>query len=251
MEEIWKDVVGFEGRYQVSNMGNVKSLRYGGRGGEKNMKPTLHHTGYKIVGLGSAKKIYGVHVLVAKAFVEKPNGKDFVNHIDGNKQNNCADNLEWVTARENIQHAIKVGLRDPHNVPKRYGDDNHASKPVYQFDICGNLIKIWGGHSEAARGVGCTSCSISHVVDKPGKTMKGFVWLSSADLFEHWRSDKKNRAARKREILQLSADGEIVRRWGDISEIESEGLFSVSGVKGCCKKDRKTHGGYVWRYAAD
>ena len=110
MQEIWKDIAGFEGRYQVSNKGNVKSLYFLGHNAEKLMKLSNHHSGYLIVQLGKhPAKTYLVHQLVARAFIPLVNGKKFVNHIDGNKHNNCVDNLEWVSHEENIKRSYERG----------------------------------------------------------------------------------------------------------------------------------------------
>ena len=121
--EAWKDVVGYEGFYQVSNMGNVRSvprvLLYERNGNtfkrnipHKIMKPTKTEFGYLIVSLTKEKtKIQGrIHRLVAEAFLPNPENKRCVNHKDGNKENNCVENLEWVTYSENMQHAADSGL---------------------------------------------------------------------------------------------------------------------------------------------
>lgn len=121
-EEKWRDVEGYEGLYQISNFGRVKSFHYGI---EKFLKSRISNTGYSVAGLskhGSLKEI-GVHILVARAFVENPENKPFVNHIDGNKSNNHADNLEWTTNKENIRHAWKLGLIKP-----RIGTKHHGAK---------------------------------------------------------------------------------------------------------------------------
>jgi hypothetical protein len=121
--EIWKDITGFEGRYQISSLGKVKSLAKNVvtyRGGvlrypDRILKPSKSPTGYLVVALynnGQRKDIH-VHKLVALAFVVNTNSKPQVNHIDGNKSNNHADNLEWVTSSENHRHAFKLGLRKP------------------------------------------------------------------------------------------------------------------------------------------
>ncbi len=107
--EIWRDIEGHEGFYQVSNFARVKSLR---RKKTRIIKPDIIHTGYLRVTLyknGEAHNCY-VHVLVAKAFVPNPNNKSQVNHIDGDKFNNCPENLEWTTPSENIIHAFEMGL---------------------------------------------------------------------------------------------------------------------------------------------
>ena len=124
MEEIWKDIKGYEGYYQVSNLGRVKSLeRYievhrqdGDRmqyQPEVIMSQIVNFCGYLIICLRKPRekrKKFMVHRLVAQAFIPNPKNKEQVNHIDGNKQNNCVDNLEWATPSENMLHARKTGL---------------------------------------------------------------------------------------------------------------------------------------------
>ncbi len=103
MEEVWKDVIGYEGLYEVSNMGRVKTLKYGK---SKILKNINHNQGYKMVRLyidGKGKTIK-VHRLVALAFIDKnlpSNHKLVVDHIDNDKQNNCLSNLQIITTREN------------------------------------------------------------------------------------------------------------------------------------------------------
>ena len=124
MEEVWKDINGYEGIYQVSNLGRVKAVErtwYSGRNGcikktkpEHIMKYRLaKNTGYcllKLTKYGKEKHVF-VHRLVAETFIPNPNNLPEINHIDGNKENNCINNLEWCTAKENISHATKNKLR--------------------------------------------------------------------------------------------------------------------------------------------
>lgn len=111
MKEIWKDIAGYEGLYQVSNFGRVKSLNYNKTGISKCLVPKKNNS-YNMVCLckGGVHKYVSIHRLVANAFIPNPENKLEVNHIDGNKSNNLISNLEWVTSSENTRHAIdKLG----------------------------------------------------------------------------------------------------------------------------------------------
>ena len=110
MQEIWKDVVGFEGLYKVSNFGNVISTRRNYSKGTWYLKP-FYNGGYLRVSLvvNCKKKSFLVHRLVAEAFIPNPDNRDTVNHIDGCKTNNHVENLEWTTPSENQIHLVKGG----------------------------------------------------------------------------------------------------------------------------------------------
>lgn len=113
--ELWKPVAGFEDRYQVSNLGNVRSIQTNhGKYQEKLLKQNRTSTSdYAYVKLTVKDKTtqHSVHRLVAKAFIPNPENKPTVNHIDGNKLNNNACNLEWNTYSENLKHAHSTGLK--------------------------------------------------------------------------------------------------------------------------------------------
>lgn len=123
MKEVYKDITGFEGYYQVSNFGNIKSLdRYINQINhlvltkrhvkERILKHKIKANGYPSTHLikGSIEKYYSVHRLVAIAFIPNPKHYPEVNHIDGNKENNTFSNLEWCTSKYNHEHAKKTGL---------------------------------------------------------------------------------------------------------------------------------------------
>ena len=105
MKEIWKPVIGFEGIYEVSNLGNIASLNYRGRNKRGLLKPKPHN-GYYGITLCKEKQKYDflVHRLVADAFIPNPDNFPQVNHIDENKRNNIVSNLEWCTAKYNLNY---------------------------------------------------------------------------------------------------------------------------------------------------
>lgn len=115
MKEIWKDIEGYEGLYQISNFGRVKSLpkKNGNSYQEERILKPKNNQGYMQVNLYKNKKCKSIviHRMVAKAFIKNEYNKREVNHIDGNKANNRVDNLEWCTPSENQKHAYRIGLK--------------------------------------------------------------------------------------------------------------------------------------------
>lgn len=108
MQEIYKPIKGYEGLYEVSNLGNVKSFKHKQ---PMILKPKMIK-GYPTVSLcvnGQCKQ-FGIHRLVAESFITRITDKNEINHIDGNKANNRVDNLEWCTHTENVRHAFRTGL---------------------------------------------------------------------------------------------------------------------------------------------
>ena len=132
MEEIWKDIPGYEGLYQVSNFGNIKSLNWKNMGKAKNMYLKPHCHGYLQIELfnNGVKKTYMVHRLVAQSFIDNPGGYPFVNHKDENKTNNCAWNLEWCTAKYNSNYGTL-----PQRISERCKNDPRISKAVFQYKM--------------------------------------------------------------------------------------------------------------------
>ena len=151
MEEVWKDIEGYEGLYQVSNLGNVKSWHtHGGKCGAL-LNTTLNKDGYCIVTLHkeSKHKSYLVHRIVAYLFITNVHNKPHINHIDGNKQNNKINNLEWVTPIENYIHAIKNDLINQSRITRHRGINHHKTKlneqqvkEIYKLAIHDNIKMV-------------------------------------------------------------------------------------------------------------
>lgn len=181
MEEIWKDIKDYEGLYQVSSYGRVKSLarprkmprnlfRYTE---EKILKWQFNKKGYMRVILykNGKNQIFFIHRLVAETYIPNPYGKSDVNHKNGIKTDNRVENLEWCTTKENIRHSWSIGLRK-----KRIGKENHLSIIVEQYDIQGNFIQEWNGISEAGRQLRINPTNISYCCKGKRKTAGGYKW---------------------------------------------------------------------------
>lgn len=176
-DEVWKDIPNYEGLYQVSNLGNVKSLNYKKKGISKELKPVLYFGKYKSVSLfkNQIKKVFLVHRLVAITFIPNNEDKPFVNHKDGNKLNNIVENLEWVTNSENQIHAHKMKLNFSPSEGK-FGKNNHLSKSIIQYNLNYKKINEFGGIREAERITGIKKSSIINCCKKTQKTAGGFIW---------------------------------------------------------------------------
>lgn len=179
MIEVWKDIKDYEGLYQISNLGRVKSLKYRKSNKERILilNGAAKH-GYYMVGLckNHKRKYVTVHRLVAEAFIPNPDNKPQINHKDENRRNNCVDNLEWVTAKENLNYGS-------HNEKMTYTMHKVLSNQV----LCVETGLVYNSMKEAARKTGisvsgiCLACKNHPIKDSRGywytpKTASGYHW---------------------------------------------------------------------------
>lgn len=179
MEEIWKDIKGYEGLYQVSNLGRVKSLEHWSNSDNYKKMYTgkiltgilVKTNGYLKVTLSKNGKTnqLQIHRLVAEAFIPNVNNYPVVNHKDENKLNNCINNLEWCTYKHNNNYG---------NRSEKYSKTRkmNKTKNVYQYDLEGNLINIFKNIKEAKKNLNIFNDSISRCCRKIQKTAGGFKW---------------------------------------------------------------------------
>jgi hypothetical protein len=174
MSEIWKDIIGYEGLYQVSNLGRVKScekLIAHFRGGnrvlpEKLRNPSLDSDGYLVLDLykEGKGKFFKVHRLVGFAFLEVFENKNQINHINGIKTDNTVSNLEWCNQSENQIHAYKANLKIPQI-------NNEKAVLMYKKGSS-EFVKEFKSISEASNYLSCTKSDIVNVLKKRQKSVR-------------------------------------------------------------------------------
>lgn len=181
--EIWKEIPGYEGLYQVSNLGRVRTIeRYvTEKNGKTRIKKSIirkfvvSNSGYAQVTLTCKykMKLCTVHRLVAITFLEKVSGKNIVNHINGIKTDNSLSNLEWCNKSENELHSYRV--LNKINIPK--GKPNYLSmKKVCQYDLKGNHIKTYDSITMASKETNTNRQKISDVCIGKRKKTNNFIW---------------------------------------------------------------------------
>jgi len=162
--EKWIPISGFNGEYEISDFGRVKSNKYNR---SKILKLNKHNKGYVKVNLTFNKKVYSkyVHRLVAEAFIKNHHNYKQINHKDENKLNNQCDNLEWCDCKYNINYGNGIKHRK-----------SKLCKKVIQSDLEGNIIKIWNSIIEAEIEGGFTNSNITKCCKGDIKTHGGYIW---------------------------------------------------------------------------
>lgn len=176
--EVWKDIKGYEGLYQISSIGQVKALARKGNGFRKydNIKIiNPNDDGYIVAHLtnnkGEKKKI-SVHRLVASAFIPNPENKKEINHINCVRDDNRVENLEWCTTKENTEHAFKMGTRSG-----TYGLKNNLAIPV-QCCVTGDIMN----HNQAAKISGYSASHFGMMMMGRAKNKTNFIRINDPDF---------------------------------------------------------------------
>ncbi|MBP5725348.1 MAG: HNH endonuclease [Bacteroidales bacterium] len=228
--EVWKDIEGFEGLYEVSNHGNVR------RSDTKvQKKASLNRYGYPQVNLYKNNKSHlkRVHRLVAVAFVENHNPEkyDCINHKDENPCNNYFENLEWCDRKYN----------------NNYGSHNAKcsishSIPIEQYTLDGQFIKEWSSATSASRELGIPQMAINSCCLRKKKYNQagGFLWKFKNDENPVTYKHGKN-------VEKFSLDGELLETYENITIAAKENCILITSISQCINGHYKTAGGFIWK----
>ena len=266
MSEVWKDIEGYEGRYQVSNLGRVRSLdrtetskrhgepcdiRYQG----KILSPTLGKNGYKRVNFkkNGYQKAYYVHRLVATAFIPNPENLPAVNHKDECRTNNQADNLEWCTFEYNNNYGGHTS---------RMADKNKKYQ-VAMFTMDGQLERTFPSLVDAARFIGdakydggigdaCRGIKLSSKGHRWSFIIDGVIQPLKPLRTEEQRAEsnrlKSQNSAESRPILQLDKAGNQIARFESAAAAARALGIQSANIRKCARNERPYAGGYRWKY---
>lgn len=247
--ETFKDINGYEGKYQVSNYGRVRSLsRY--RDNNKNnayqkgiiFKQSTGKKGYIHVTLyknGKYKRRL-VHRLVAQTFINNEYNLPTVNHKDENKTNNTINNLEWCTQQYNNTY----GHRIEKMVEKK-------AVEIVQIDVNDNYIKVWKNIEDVGRKLKISGSVIVGCCNGNYKTACGYKWMYKTEYDKINKSKAIKYKFRNKPFVQLTLNGEYIREWYSLMEMHKDLGFGISCISNCLNKHILTSNGYKWIYLSE
>lgn len=283
----WRPLPGYEERFEISNYGDIHMLDhiFIDKAGKKwhkkeeykwseNYQPGGgNHRNYLYVYLSGVNKFYA-HRLVASVFLPKPEGKDEVNHKDGNghnnycgcKENNYEDsNLEWVTRLENCQHASRTGLINRTSEKRKVAakknrekiDYDNIKRPVIQLTLDGQYVAEYPSITDAAKTINKGTTLIGSVLQHNSvhKSAGGFNWIykDEYDPNKDYSFTYVPGKHRRKKVAQCDLEGKIIKIYDSIKEAAEqnrENNFAAGYIGDCANGKRKTHKGYTWKFVS-
>lgn len=235
-EEQWKKIQIDEQdtNYSISSKGQVRNDITG-----MMMKQGLQQGYYHItLALGGNKiKRMRVHRLVALAFIPNPENKPYVNHIDGNRQNNNIENLEWTTPAENAQHAVKTGLRR-----------KTTGRPVIQYSLAGEEMITYASATEAARELNLQQSKITECCKRNRMTTGDFQWRYVDDPNKDVQPITDRKAYHPgRRVAQMDDEDNIIAIYPSFSQAAQAVNGSGSAIANVCNGKNIHHKGFKWK----
>ena len=229
---MWKKFIyeGIETDYSVSTEGEVRkdTTNY--------ILSQSSQQDYKFVTLliNGQQKRMRVHRMVAMTFIENPDNKPYVNHINGIRYDNNVENLEWVTQSENIQHAVKTGLMQ-----------NGRKKAVIQYNLNGDRMATFESASEAARQTGGSQSKITMCCKRQRETANDYQWRYYDDIQDVQKVEKKFITGKK--VAKCDEEGNILEIFPSFKEAARAVNGTSSAISRVCSGTNIRHKGYKWK----
>jgi len=266
MEEIWKPIKGYEGYYEISNLGRVKSVeRYVKQGNlirhvkESIKKERMNSYGYPCVTLCKDRKSRSIciHILLANAFIPNPDNKPAIDHINTDRTDYRLENLRWVTPKENsnniltLQHC-RENTYSKESLMKRLETRKirnvlTAPKTVFQYTKTGDFIKEYYSINEAERETGINRNTISQALDDNTLSAGNYLWTSNkVDNISYTRRVSST----SKSILQFDIEGNFIKEWTTISEAARALNLNVGNIIRNIKLNSKPRK-YKFKYKED
>lgn len=253
--EIWKPIKGYEGFYEVSNLGRVRSLdrvieysngrRIFTKG--KILKPILNYHGYLTVNLkrNSTIKVCQIHRLVMLNFVENTFNLPMINHKDECKTNNHISNLEYCDCKYNSNYGSRN--KKLSEIMRKIG----IAKKVLKISTDGEILKKYNSLSDVSLD-GYDSQTVGDCCRFRTKSHKGYLWCyeeNKINIPKILISYHKSKQKIGKPILMFDLNGSFIKRYERIIDLEKEFKVSRSNVRKCCLGKQKSHNGYIFKYA--
>ena len=233
---MWKKFIyeGIETDYSVSTEGEVRkdTTNY--------ILSQSSQQDYKFVTLliNGQQKRMRVHRMVAMTFIENPDNKPYVNHINGIRYDNNVENLEWVTQSENIQHAVRTGLMQ-----------NGRKKAVIQYNLNGDRMATFESASEAARQTGGSQSKITMCCKRQRETANDYQWRYYDDIQDVQKVEKRFITGKK--VAKCDEEGNILEIFPSFKEAARAVNGTSSAISRVCSGVNKTHKGFGWKVVDD
>lgn len=225
---MWKQY--FNTNYSISDMGEVRNDKTN-KLLSQSIQQGYHHVTLNINGQQKRKR---VHRLVAETFLDNPDNKPYVNHIDGNRENNCVNNLEWVTPTENTQHAVMAGLFK-----------NTNKKAVNQYNLDGKLIFTYASITEASENTGTPAEKITMCCKRQRKTANDYQWRYVNDVQDIEVVQKLFITGKQ--VGQYDNKDNLIAVYPSFKEAARAVNGTSSAISRICSGINVHHKGYKWK----